>query len=58
VGRVATSLALRVSVTSTDRWCFLGGIDDWFPVGQTGKLADVVRKCAKHLGKDSFFEMT
>lgn len=39
------------------RWCFRGTIDDWIYVGGPGVLADMVRKYAQHLGKESFFEL-
>jgi hypothetical protein len=41
---------------STDRWCFLGSIDDWFPLGG-GELPRLVEKYCRHLGKESFFEL-
>ncbi|HLX63409.1 MAG TPA: hypothetical protein VKX17_19215 [Planctomycetota bacterium] len=40
-----------------DRWCFLGGIDDWFPIGDTAPMAAQIKKFVKHLGKESFFEL-
>ena len=41
---------------SVDRWCFRGGIDDWFPLGG-GELSKVVEKYCRHIGKESFFEL-
>jgi hypothetical protein len=39
------------------RWCFLGSIDDWFPLAGSGDLSNLVQKYAPHLGKQSFFEL-
>jgi len=41
----------------TERFCFVGGIDDWIPVGQGGPLLFLVGKFVKHLGKESFYEL-
>ena len=42
---------------SADRWCFLGSIDDWFPLSGYGELPKLVEKYCRHLGKESFFEL-
>lgn len=42
---------------SAERWCFLGGIDDWFPLCGPRPLADLVPGYTRHLGKESFFEL-
>jgi len=42
---------------AVERWCFLGSIDDWFPVSGSGDLAKLVSKYVRHLGKESFFEL-
>lgn len=39
------------------RWCFLGGIDNWFFLSGSAPLADLVARYVKHLGKQSFFEL-
>jgi len=41
----------------TQRYCFLGSIDDWIDVGTPGKLATLVKKYVKHLGKESYFDL-
>jgi hypothetical protein len=42
----------------TERWCFLGSIDDWVPLmGGTGELKALVQKYCPHLGRESFFEL-
>jgi hypothetical protein len=38
----------------TQRYCYLGYIDDWIPVGRSGKLPHLVKRYVKHLGKESF----
>ena len=38
----------------TQRYCYLGYIDDWIPVGRSGKLPRLVKRYVKHLGKESF----
>jgi hypothetical protein len=42
---------------AVDRWCFLGSIDDWFPLAASGELSKLVKKCVPHLGQESFFEL-
>jgi hypothetical protein len=39
------------------RWCYLGSIDDWIPLGSSKTLAALVKKYCKHLGKESFFDL-
>jgi hypothetical protein len=39
---------------ATQRYCYLGFIDDWIPVGRSGKLPRLVKRYVKHLGKESF----
>ncbi len=41
----------------TERFCFLGGIDDWMPIGDPGELAELAEEFARHLGRDSFYEL-
>jgi hypothetical protein len=42
----------------TERWCFLGSIDDWVPLmGGRGELKALVRKYCPHLGQESFFQL-
>ncbi len=40
-----------------ERWCFRGSIDDWIMLPASGSLAKVVEEYAKHLGKESFFDL-
>ena len=42
---------------AVERWCFRGSIDDWIPVGSTGPLLALVAEYAKHLDRESFFEL-
>jgi hypothetical protein len=42
---------------SAERFCFMGGIDDWIYIGVTDSLGKQAKKFIKHLGKDSFFEL-
>ena len=39
------------------RWCFLGSIDDWIFLDGPAPLADLLDKYARHLGKESFYEL-
>lgn len=41
----------------TQRYCFLGRIDDWIEIGTPGNLQDLVENYVKHLGQESFFEL-
>jgi hypothetical protein len=41
----------------TQRYCFLGSVDDWIEIGKPGKLASLVKKYVKHLGQDSYVEL-
>jgi hypothetical protein len=41
----------------TQRYCFLGSIDDWIDIGKPGTLARLVKTYVKHLGKDSYVEL-
>ncbi len=44
-------------VFAVERWCFRGSIDDWIHLGRSGSLKGLVETYAKHLGKESFFEL-
>lgn len=55
---------LRFQLVDTDRrwyraerWCFLGSIDDWWELHGIGPLATVVERYARHLDRESFFEL-
>ena len=41
----------------TQRYCFIGSIDDWIDIGKPGKLLTLVKKYVKHIDKESFFEL-
>lgn len=40
-----------------DRWCFMGGIDDWYFIEGDQPLATLAEKYVRHLGEESFFEL-
>lgn len=39
------------------RWCFKGSIDDWFPLDGFQPLPKLLGKYAKHLGRESFYDL-
>jgi hypothetical protein len=41
----------------TQRYCFLGSVDDWIEIGKPGKLTRLVKRYVKHLGQDSYVEL-
>ena len=43
-------------VFQAQRFCYLGSIDDWIFIGESGSLTEVVR-CLKHIGQDSYYEL-
>jgi len=45
-------------IFQAERMCFLGSIDDWIFLDQSDNLAQLVRKYGRHLGKESFFDLT
>jgi hypothetical protein len=40
----------------TERWCYLGSIDDWISVGPPGPLEQLARQFIPKLGTDALFE--
>jgi hypothetical protein len=38
----------------TQRYCFLGSVDDWIEIGNQGKLIRLVKRYGKHLGQESY----
>jgi hypothetical protein len=42
---------------ATQRYCFLGSVDDWIDIGKHEKLTTLVKRYVKHLGKDSYVEL-
>ncbi|QFS51559.1 hypothetical protein GXM_09053 [Nostoc sphaeroides CCNUC1] len=41
----------------TQRYCFLGRIDDWIKIGNQGNLQELVENYVRHLGQESFFDL-
>jgi len=41
----------------TERFCFLGSIDDWIEIGKIGELENLVRKYVRHLEQESFYDL-
>jgi hypothetical protein len=41
----------------TQRYCFIGSIDDWIDIGRSGTLAHLVTQHVQHLGKESYFNL-
>jgi hypothetical protein len=48
---------LKRRLFNCERWCFLGGIDDWNFLAGAAPLSELVEEYVPHLGKDSFFEL-
>jgi hypothetical protein len=44
-------------VFRAERWCYLGSIDDWITLGQTGTAAELARALVPALGTDDFYEL-
>jgi len=40
-----------------ERFCFLGGIDDWIRIGTINSLENLIRKHGMNLGKETFYEL-
>jgi hypothetical protein len=41
----------------TERWCYLGGIDDWIDIGSTGSVRRLAAKYVRLLGSERLFEV-
>lgn len=41
-----------------ERWCFLGSIDDWHFLDAADSLTELLDRYVRHLGRESFFELT
>ena len=41
----------------TQRYCFLGSVEDWIEIGKPGKLTPLVKTYVTHLGQDSYVEL-
>jgi hypothetical protein len=44
-------------VFETERYCFLGSIDDWIVIGNRDTLPRLVKTYVRHLGEASFFDL-
>jgi hypothetical protein len=42
---------------SVERWSYMGDIDDWIDIGESGKLEKLARRLIPKLGTDDFFEL-
>jgi hypothetical protein len=42
---------------AAQRWCFLGRIDGWMMLSPPRPLEEQVKRFARHLGKESFYEL-
>ena len=42
---------------AAERFCFMGGINDWIYIGGADLLNKQAKKFIRHLGKESFFEL-
>jgi hypothetical protein len=40
-----------------ERWSYLGNVDDWIDMGESGKLEKLARRLIPKLGSDDFFEL-
>ncbi|MEL6248564.1 MAG: hypothetical protein AAFN18_04780 [Cyanobacteria bacterium J06554_6] len=41
----------------TERYCYLGSIDDWIHIGPEDSLESLIKTYIPHLGQESFFEL-
>ena len=41
----------------TERWSYLGNVEDWIDMGESGKLEKLARRLIPKLGSDDFFEL-
>ena len=42
---------------STLRWCYLGNVEDWIDIGESGRIDNLARRLIPKLGTDDFFEL-
>jgi hypothetical protein len=47
----------KTRIFKTERYCFLGSIDDWIHIGPPDILKNILEKYTRHLGEESFFEL-
>lgn len=41
----------------TQRYCYLGSIDDWIDIGSVETLQTLVKTYVKHIGQESFYDL-
>lgn len=41
----------------TERWCYLGSIDDWIEIGRSGPLKQLTRRFVPKLGTEALFDI-
>ncbi len=41
----------------TQRYCYLGSVDDWIEIGEPDVLKNLVNKYVRHINKDSYYEL-
>ncbi|MEO0458738.1 MAG: hypothetical protein AAF152_19455 [Cyanobacteria bacterium P01_A01_bin.114] len=41
----------------TERFCYLGSIDDWIEIGPIDQLSTLVKTYVRHLGQESFYDL-
>ena len=44
-------------VFETQRYCFLGSIDDWIAIGGSDTLPKLIKTYVRHLGEESFYDL-
>ncbi|OGO33498.1 MAG: hypothetical protein A2W35_18330 [Chloroflexi bacterium RBG_16_57_11] len=42
---------------NSERWSYLGNVEDWIDIGESGKLEKLARRLIPKLGTDDFFEL-
>jgi hypothetical protein len=52
-----TLVSLEERIYKTERWSYLGDVDDWIDIGASGKLEKLARRLIPILGTDDFFEL-
>lgn len=40
-----------------ERWCYLGKVEDWIDIGESGRIDNLARRLVPKLGTDDFFEL-
>ena len=40
-----------------ERWSYLGNVEDWIEIGESGKLGNLARRLIPKLRTDDFFEL-